>query len=343
MYLIASCNSRQCDGAKPLIQTHACMRFSQVVYDTLKRNIEEERLPSGLILEVAPVARLFGLSRTPVAAALRALNEHNLVRDGDGRGFVVGMAGTPFRQGLEAAGLDLPSGIAQKISKRSWRSQFYPKVEQEIAACLLFGCFAINASQLANHYGVSRTIAHESLVRLERLGLVRQQSSRWYAGPLTPRDLRDHYEMRWLLEPRALEQAAPLLDRSIVERKRDRCATYLDAPENLTVDRLDQLERDLHRDIVLRCPSPQMAETIRRSQLPLMATNYSLQSRRGEKILLQTVEEHLRVLDCLVVGNVTNAASALEAHLRSALDVVRATLEQGPVAWTPPPYMSREG
>ncbi|MFC7397308.1 GntR family transcriptional regulator [Chelatococcus sp. GCM10030263] len=316
------------------------MRLSEIVYNTLKRSIESHRLPDGLILEVATVARLFRLSRTPVAAALEALSNEKIIRVGPGRGYVVGQAGIPFREDLEAAGLKLPRSVTKAVVTRSWRSQFYPAVEQEIAACLPFGRFAINASRLALHYGVSRTIAHETLVRLERLGLVRQQSSRWYARSLTICGLRDHYEMRWILEPRALEQAAPLLPPGLVERSRKRAAAALEGG-SITIHELDRMERDLHRDIVLRCPSPQMAEAIRRSQLPLMATNRSLNSERAT-VMAKTVVEHLEVLEALAAGDVSAAASALEAHLHAAFEVVRATLDQGPIGWEPPPYMVRE-
>jgi DNA-binding GntR family transcriptional regulator len=225
---------------------------------------------------------------------------------------------------------------------RNWRSQFYPLVEREIAMCLPFGCFSISATSLAREYGVSRTIAHETLVRLERLGLVRQQRARWFAGPLTDTDLRDHYEMRWLLEPRALQDAAPSLDPGAVLAMQQRAVSCLERVAELNEGEFDLLEQDLHEKIVLRCRNHQMAETIRRSQLPLMAINYSFRSYRGSKVLRKAILEHMDVLTALVAEDIAKAAHALEAHLRASLPVIRDALAMGSTQWGPPPYMERE-
>jgi len=63
-------------------------------------------------------------------------------------------------------------------------------------------CLLRRRQRGTEHHGVSRTVAHEVLTRLERTGLVTQDvNQRWYAGPLTVDLLREHYEMGWLLEP----------------------------------------------------------------------------------------------------------------------------------------------
>lgn len=317
-------------------------RLSQVIFETLRDQIADGALPEGLILEAAPLARFFDLSRTPVTEALLALTDAGLARPGAGRGVVVGRAGAPFRCDPAEAGLSLPAGARRTLSERNWRSQFYPEVEQEIAACLPFGCFAINVTHLAASKGVSRTIAHEALVRIERLGLIRQRGSRWYAGPMTETDIMEHYEIRWLLEPRALEASAGTLPRARLIAARDRAVRCLDRSVEARVEVIDRLERDLHLDMVLHAPSRLMAEAIRRSQLPLMATNFSLKQQRDHNVRRQTIVEHLAVLDALVAGDVAAAAAALEAHLRSAPNFVRDALHSKLAHYRPPAYMTRE-
>lgn len=317
-------------------------RLSELVFVTLRDQIEDGTLPAGLILEAAPLARFFDLSRTPVNNALQGLLEAGLVRSTQGRGVAVGTTGVPFRQDLAAAGLRLPARTRRSVSQRHWRSRFYPQTEQEIAACLPFGRFAINVSQFAAHKGVSRTLANETLVRVERLGLIRQQGTRWYAGPLTETDIDEHYEIRWLLEPVALVQSAATLPPAVVREALERAAGALAAPEGITLEMLDRSETDLHRTIVLHAPNRQMAEAIRRSQLPLMATNYSLKDRKADGVLRQTMGEHHAVLEHLAAGDAAGAAKALENHLRSARRVIRETLRLPTPGFEPPPYMVRE-
>ena len=46
------------------------LRLSEVIFITLRDQIEDGTLAAGLILEAAPLARFFDLSRTPVKEAL---------------------------------------------------------------------------------------------------------------------------------------------------------------------------------------------------------------------------------------------------------------------------------
>ena len=185
-----------------------------LIYDVLREHIVDGSFPPGLVLGEASVARAFQASRVPAAAALRRLQRDGLVRDFDGRGYVTGGNAAPVRIDLAEAGLRLPAGLAGDLKLRNRRERIYPEVEHAVAACLSYGRFLLNESALAEHHGVSRTVAHEVLTRLERTGLVTQDvNQRWYAGPLTAELLREHYEMRWLLEPIALGQALPGLDR----------------------------------------------------------------------------------------------------------------------------------
>ncbi|MCF3935250.1 GntR family transcriptional regulator [Acuticoccus sp. M5D2P5] len=317
-------------------------RLSELVYVTLREQIEDGTLPAGLILEAAPLARFFDLSRTPVTEALQGLLEAELVRPTEGRGVAVGRAGVPFREDLAAAGLRLPARTRRSVSQRNWRSRTYSQTEQEIAACLPFGRFAINVSQFAAHKGVSRTLAHETLVRLERLGLIRQQGARWYAGQLTERDIDEHYEMRWILEPSALVQSAATLPDAVLRQAVRNAEAALAEPGAITVEMLDQMEADLHRTIVLHAPSRQMAEAIRRSQLPLMATNFSLKDKKARGVLHNTATEHFAVLRPLADGDVAGAAEALAAHLKSAREIIQHTLKVPHPDFEPPAYMVRK-
>jgi DNA-binding GntR family transcriptional regulator len=289
-----------------------------LIYDVLREHIVDGSFPPGLVLGEASVARAFQASRVPAAVALRQLKRDGLIRDFDGRGYVTGRGGAPVRLDLLAAGLRVPPALAGDLKVRNRRERIYPDVEHSVAVCLAYGRFLLNESALAEHYGVSRTVAHEVLTRLERTGLVTQDvNQRWYAGPLTAELLREHYEMRWLLEPIALGQASPML-------AAEEIAAKLQRAEQASRDRqkpaeLERLEHDLHVDIVLRCENRQLRETIRRSQLPIIATHSTFEHEQDPHEIETMVAEHVAILSALNAGRRADAMAALEAHLRRSL------------------------
>src|SRR4029079_12776342 len=98
------------------------------------------------------------------------------------------------------------------------------------------------------YYEVSRTVAHEVLTRLERVGLVTQDNNkRWYAGPLSEELLREHFEMRCLLEPIALGEVIGEIPQAEIAEKLERAKRA--ATSRHTLEKIERLERDLHIDI----------------------------------------------------------------------------------------------
>jgi DNA-binding GntR family transcriptional regulator len=176
----------------------------------------------------------------------------------------------------------------------------------------------LNESSLAECYAVSRTVAHEVLTKLERAGIVsRDQNQRWYAGPLTEKNIGDHFEMRWLLEPVALRQAFPRLDLGKLQKKRDRVAQIKDRLPS--PDKLERIERDLHIEAIAQCDNALVLETVRRSQLPLFAAHTTFHRyQRGEDITMM-VSDHVTILDRLIAGQLEPAAAMLEGHIRRSL------------------------
>ncbi|MCS6067976.1 GntR family transcriptional regulator [Klebsiella variicola subsp. variicola] len=66
------------------------------------------------------------------------------------------------------------------------------------------------SKKAAQYYNVSRSVIRESLMRLRDKGLVEKEPySQWLTGPLTAREIADHFEIRASLEPAALCKAGP--------------------------------------------------------------------------------------------------------------------------------------
>lgn len=288
--------------------------LNERIYDALRDHILEGRFPDGLILGEMAVSRAFGASRAPASAALRRLCDEGLLSEREGRGFVVG-EGAPVRMDLADAGLVLDTADAP----RNHRARIYPDAEHAVAACLVYGRFMLNESALAEYYKVSRTVAHEVLTTLERLGLISQDTNqRWYAGPLTADGIRHHFEMRRLLEPVALQQAFARVGDDQLRARRARLA--LIPHQRISPALVESLELDLHLHTLSACPNPLVLETVRRSQLPLLATHSAFQRLQDPHEIETMAAEHDAIFDALLHKAPQKAAQLLERHLKRSTE-----------------------
>jgi DNA-binding GntR family transcriptional regulator len=292
-----------------------------VIYDVLREHLVDRSFSPGLVFRETVVARAFGSSRIPAAAALQRLKAEGLLRSFDGRGLLAagGETGELVRKELVQAGLRLPASVVGDLEIRNHHERIYPQIEHTIAAALAHGRFLVNETALAEHYGVSRTVAHEVLTRLERSGLIAQEGNqRWYAGPLTVDKLHDHFEMRWLLEPVALGQSMDALDPAVIVERRANVEKAMG--KKYTALRLEKLETELHVQTVLTRANAQMVESIRRSQLPLIPTHSTFAADPHVEELRRMLEDHHAIYELILAGNRKAAMRSLEAHVKRALE-----------------------
>jgi DNA-binding GntR family transcriptional regulator len=320
-------------------------RLNELIGAELRRHIVEGRLVAGVVLTETALARAFGVSRVPCAAALKRLSDEGFIRRHAGRGYMVAAAGTdaqPVHLDLSRAGLRVPEGLARSLSQRNLRGRLYSDIERDIAAHLMLGAFQVNETELAQYYDVSRTVAHEVLLRLERAGIIEQRrNGRWYLLQLDATRIREHYEIRRLLEPAALEAVAPALDAAELRLKRDRLIRARAEAAKVPPRAIERIEEDLHVEIVLACPNRQMREVIYRSQFATLGINLTFERYRDSGAYPATVEEHLRVIEHLAAGDAAGAARALAGHLEKALE--RSIVRLGRLGSLPrnrlPPYL----
>ena len=294
------------------------VRRNRFIHDTLRDAIRTGRLLPGLVLTESALARFFNVSRAPAADALARLAEMRLISRHDGRGFVVGDGSAPVRRDdLARSGLRLPLGSDDLLTARSARETLYPAVEVEVASATPYGAFQISEAALARHHGVGRTTSREILSRLDRIGLVEQSANgRWLAPRLDARAVREHYQMRALLEPVALSAAMGADGvEAAVGAALERIARARDAAPVRGPRDIDEIEADLHARIVGAAPNVQMRHAIRRSQLPLIATHAAFDRYRRWAEMRRVLDDHEVVLIALRDGRPDDAASAMAAHL----------------------------
>lgn len=322
-------------------------RIQDVVYSVLVVNLRSLRLAPGMRLRESDLARQFGVSRVPIRAALRRLADELRLTFNGRQGYAVpGDPGQPGQPGaaIPAPDLEVPAKARDELEARNWRQRLFEEAQTAIASVMVFGRFGINEKAMAAHYGVSRSVAHEIITRMERVGLVAQQANgRWQVGPMTERDVHDHYAMRRILEPIALREAAARLLPARLDGQIAALRQFRADPGQVGTAELLQIERWLHQDIVLACDNRVLADFIKRSQLPLISTHISFTATRSKASVLSTIDQHLQVLEALRRGDADAAAEALGRHLDLAAGVAAARIKRLSPAGIPAalPFLTR--
>ena len=209
----------------------------------------------GLVLGEASVARAFQTSRMPASIALKLLHKEGLISiSRDAATWCAAAGGArPSRadwiSGRPAS--NCPHSSPSAPNSQSPQTRSIAQSSNSVATSVVYRRFLLNEAPLAEHFSVSRTIAHEVLTQLERTGIaVEDRNQRWYAGPLTPGDVAHHFEIRWLLEPEALRQAFPHLSQGELIRRRDKVRRARTG--RIEPGELERIERDLHQDTLAR-------------------------------------------------------------------------------------------
>ncbi|QCO06333.1 GntR family transcriptional regulator [Azospirillum argentinense] len=287
----------------------------EAIADILRKAVLEKSLPEGAVLLEGPIATLFNSSRTPVKQALAALEAEGLVRRFSGRGLLAGTEGEPLRVRLTPEMLNLSPEGREYPKTFAWE-KFYYDFEKTVILHAVYGTAHINELALSRHYRVSRTVAGDILNRGAEMGIVsRDEKSRWFVNPLDERRFRDLYEVRGLLEPAALRTAVEEAPTEFVEGLRSRIlAAGKDFPE-IEGARLDELEKDLHIDLLGWTRNVEIMEGLRRTHCVLVAGKHIQQAIRGLAGIDAFMGEHLEIVDAVLQRDPQLAMARLSAHL----------------------------
>ncbi|MGD0332840.1 MAG: GntR family transcriptional regulator [Xanthobacteraceae bacterium] len=288
----------------------------ELVAAALRSNIASGRLQPGLVLLEGPIANLMKTSRAPVQAALRILEDENLICRFNGRGYLVGGAGTPvtpLRRDIGKLGLRIPNEIDTALQNRGLWERVYEEVESAVAACLIFGEFRIIESELGDYYGVSRTVVRDVLGRLHERGLItKTQSSHWIVGALTAQSVRERFQLRQLLEPEALRLASERIDLETIGRVLQQERTRNPATHG-GADWM-QLDRVLMESCIFQAPNGHLLDLIRQNQMPLAAASRAL-TKLGLPEDEIAVTEYLMLFELIAARALDAAATYWRNHL----------------------------
>lgn len=211
-------------------------------------------------------------------------------------------------------------GMGKKIQQDVPTGRVYEAIKAMVMDHGIAPGARVGIEALARQLDVSATPVREALARLESEGLVVKRPNAGYRATdlLDPDALRDLFEMRLLLEPRAASLAAEnatnadlQLLRDIVEKMRH----HPDTGESYAVyHRFALLDQEFHDTLARAAGRPLLADAVTRLHAHLHL--FRLTSAPGAAGT--TIDEHEQILDALVRRNPERAAEAMAAHLRSS-------------------------
>ncbi|WP_197082518.1 GntR family transcriptional regulator [Rhizobium sp. LC145] len=290
-------------------------RLYQQVFDILAGQIAQGALGPGARLSESSVAEQFGISRAPARQALAELERQGLLEKSSGRGYSVHRAAAPPAS-TEAAPL-AEAGDDLRLTQLSSWERIYGEVESEIAARCSFAGWRVNETELARFYDVSRTVARDVVGRLQQRGVVRKDDrARWIAPAMTPDHVGELYELRWLLEPVALEKAAPYLPDGFLAGMRSHLEEAIANAGELAGPDLDRLEQELHVTLLGYCGNRTLMQAVSLPQALLVAHSFLYRWMPRLFGAEPFLPEHMEVVERLEAGRVAEAAQSLKRHLQ---------------------------
>ncbi len=305
--------------------------------------IESGALRRGVPLLEVQVAEQFRVSRAPVRKALGLLAEKGVIRKRSGRGYDIveriGTARPDLQDPAEQGAYFIPGETDRR--RPAWQN-IYSAVERDLVSRQVFASVRINEQALADHFGVSRTVAREVLLRLQEVGIVdKDDRMRWVARKLTADHVFDLYEMRWILEPVALRKAVPNLPPGLLPRLREDLATALERYPRISVQKLDELEYDLHVDVLSYCRNRKIIQMLFQQRAIMISHHYIFDLYLSVPEEDPFIGEHLTIVDNIIAGDVDAAVDSLTAHLQASVTRALSRIETISPEKSPPavPYI----
>jgi DNA-binding GntR family transcriptional regulator len=178
---------------------------------------------------------------------------------------------------------------------------------------------------LAEQLGMSRTPVRQALERLVQEGLVRADPRRgFWTSTFTAQDIHEIYDLRSALEVLAIRLAAPHLSREDLKEHLEALYAVRAELNMHPILRFLQVDIHFHTFITRASRNGRLIHCLSmlRSQICMFQMQDTLYPKRMEIAL----NDHERVLQALLAGNVDEAAEYLAKHIRNAKEGVLADI-----------------
>ena len=288
------------------------------IYEVIRLLIGEGQIRPGQHLLQVQIAKAFGVSRSPARIALNQLHDAGILQLDSANRFVV--SGRP-KKGDAGQVATLDKVLLNPAPR--WEP-IYAKVESDLCTRILFRPVRFTEERLAEHFGVSRTVAREALGRLHNRGLVsKTRTGRWIAEQMSLDRALELCEVRQLLEPHALIQSIPNIPRASLLRMEKSLRFAAGRVKKLDSKAVEVLDNELHTDLLSHCQNKELLRMIETTHILFAANRYIQDVYHGANAdeFVGMIEQHLAILHHALKGDLEQAAEAMRFHLQYASDI----------------------
>lgn len=211
------------------------------------------------------------------------------------------------------------------------KSTLHQRVVSQLREAILRGEFQpgerLVQEELAEAMGVSRMPIREAIRQLEKEGLVTVEAHKGaYVTPLTAEDIEEIYELRAILEAKAVERSLPNLTDEDKRRLRQLSEAMKQAAADGKVERYVELNAEFHRLLRRGCSWRRIHQFL--EMLWHGYTPYTPNILKGQ--MDRSVMEHERMVQAVEEGNGEQLKKMIQQHiLRTGEALKRYFSDQG--------------
>lgn len=273
------------------------------------RMLKDQGAGPGYHLVELDLCKMFDVSRTPVRGALRMLAEQGTVEARTNRGYV----------------LREPVTSAPEVEPVNPEDEEDQRLFIAIAKARNAGLIPDQSSQqeIVRILDAKLTSVVRVLRQLADLGLVeRKPGNGWsFSLPINSGRARDDsYAFRVIIEPSGLIEPTFELDRDWMERSRARHLAFRKRRwrDTMAVELFD-INSDFHEELARCSGNRYILDAVQRQNR--LRSFLNIQWVNGAERVIDSIDEHLAIMDALDVADNKLAAKLMREHLGSARDV----------------------
>lgn len=268
--------------------------------------IRDGEMSVGTRISAPELARTFGVSRSPISAALDLLVERGVLEPTEKRGLRIA------RDTLDLNPRDLlPNSPLEELYRRMMRERAVGELPQEVSE-----------AELMPRYGVSRGVVRKLLMRFAAEGLAQRLPGhgwRFVETLLGDEAYRESYAFRTVVECAALRVAGFKVDPEQAAQIRRSHERILKNPSrNTESDEWFRVNAFFHESLAGFSGNRFLTDAVRQqNNLRRMQESAAFHELPPERVE-QSCREHLAILDAVELGDVEWAEALLRQHLRQA-------------------------
>lgn len=207
-----------------------------------------------------------------------------------------------------------PEGLAAIGGRTSLRE----RVAESLRAALVSGRMAPGTTYsipaLAEQFGVSATPVREAMLDLVNEGIVAPVPNKGFrVVELTDAELDQITELRRLLEVPTVGGLAGAINAAAIKRLRRLADAVSDAARRGDVVAYVEADRELHLALLGEAGNPRLVEMVGR--LRDQSRLYGLEQLAADGVLVDSADEHVRLIEALESGDRRAAERVMAHHL----------------------------